>query len=186
MGVDLQNASENMDVTTTRFGTISVQKIDLLHFERGLIGLEQCRSWILLADGQNGSLGWLQNVDHTEVAVAIVSPRVFVSDYQLRVASHELPGLLPAIYPMDGPCPDSSSECPSPEIHSSGSTQDVQVVVIVSRQPEGLSLNLKAPLIINVQTRQGCQVVSRDDYPVRHPLMVPRTRSVTQEFKKIA
>ena len=166
-----------MDVTTTRFGTVSVQEIDLLHFEQGLIGLEQCRSWILLADGQNESLGWLQNIDRSEVAVAIVSPRLFVPDYQLRMASHELSHLQSTDLPVN--CPTADLQCPD-------GRSDIQVVVIVSRQAEGLSLNLKAPLVINVQTRRGSQVVSRDEYSVRHPLMVPMTRSVTEELRKIA
>lgn len=161
-----------MDVTTTRFGTISVQEEDLLSFERGLIGLEHCRSWILLADGQNGSLGWLQNVGSGEVAVGIVSPRLIVPDYQLRVASNELKGLQ-----FDGLTEDGLV---------ANTAKDIQVVVIVSRQPEGLSLNLKAPLVINVQTRQGCQVVSRDDYPVTHLLTVPSARPMPTELRKIA
>lgn len=159
---------ENMDVTTTRFGTISVQEEDLLHFKQGLIGLEQCRSWILLADRQNGSLGWLQNVDCGEVAVGIVSPRLLVPDYQLRVASNELKGLRLDDLPVDG----QAAYLP----------KDIQVVVIVSRQPEGLSLNLKAPLVINVRAREGCQVVSRDDYPVTHRLTAPIATASNAEF----
>ncbi len=161
-----------MDVTTTRFGTISVQEEDLISFECGLIGLEHCQSWILLADGRNGSLGWLQNVEHGEVAVGIVSPRLMVPDYQLRVASNELQGLQ-----FDGLTEDGLV---------ANTTNDIQVVVIVSRQPEGLSLNLKAPLVINVRTRQGCQVVSRDDYPVTHMLTVPSAQLAPVELRRIA
>lgn len=166
-----------MDVTNTRFGTVTVEEMDLLHFEHGLIGLEQCRSWVLLADGQNESLGWLQNIDRSDVAVAIVSPRLFVPDYQLRMASHELSRLHSTDLSVNGPTAD---------LQSPDGRSDIQVVVIVSRQAEGLSLNLKAPLVINVQTRHGSQVVSRDEYSVRHPLMVPMTRSVTKELRKIA
>ena len=166
------HVGEIMDVATTRFGTVSVQEEDLLLFERGLIGLEHCRNWILLADGQSGSLGWLQNVDHGEVAVGIVSPRLTVPDYQLRVASNELKGLQ-----LDGLTTDGLV---------ANTAKDIQVVAIVSRQPEGLSLNLKAPLVINVQTRQGCQVVSRDDYPVTHLLTAPSARPMTTELRKIA
>ena len=148
----------------------------------GLIGLEQCRSWVLLADGQNESLGWLQNIDRSDVAVAIVSPRLFVPDYQLRMASHELSRL----HSTDLSVNDPTVNLQSPDLQSTNGRSDIQVVVIVSRQAEGLSLNLKAPLVINVQTRHGSQVVSRDEYSVRHPLMVPMTQSVTEELKKIA
>ncbi len=151
-----------MDVATTRFGTISVQEQDILLFEQGLIGLEECRQWVLLADSQNSALGWLQSVDRGDLALGIVSPRRFVSDYQLRVDSSDLR--------------DLQLSC----------KQDAQVVVVVSRQHEGLSLNLRAPLVVNVQTGQGCQVVAKEPYPVRH-LLTPSVNTLsTSELRKIA
>jgi flagellar assembly factor FliW len=45
--------------------------------------------------------------------------------------------------------------------------RDAQVVVVISRNPEGLSLNLRAPLVINVEARRGRQVIAKDPLPVR-------------------
>ena len=132
-----------MDISTSRFGALQVAPADILLFEHGLIGLRQCRRWVVLADAQNPSLGWLQSADDPEAALGVVSPRRFVPDYQLRVARQELATLQLA------------------------STRDAQVVVIVSRHPEGLSLNLRAPLIINVDARRGRQVIAKDPLPVR-------------------
>jgi hypothetical protein len=58
-----------MDVTTSRFGTLHAPPSDILLFEQGLIGLRNCRQWIVLADAQNPALGWLQCVDDPDVAV---------------------------------------------------------------------------------------------------------------------
>ena len=30
------------------------------------------------------------------------------------------------------------------------------------------SVNLKAPIIINTETRKGCQIIVEDDYPVKY------------------
>ncbi len=46
-----------MDVFTTRFGLLSVQSQDEIVFERGLIGLEDCRRWVVLTDSANPALG---------------------------------------------------------------------------------------------------------------------------------
>ena len=135
-----------MDVVTTRFGTLSVEPQDELCFMHGLIGLSECRRWMALADSQNPSLGWLQSIEHGEIALGIVSPRCFVPDYKLRVDRSDLRSLCLA------------------------SSRDAQVVVIVSRQVHGLTLNLRAPLVINVENRQGCQVIAKDDLPVQFPL----------------
>ena len=143
-----------MDVITTRFGTLSVDPQDLLIFEQGLIGLEHCRRWVVLTDANNPSLGWLQSLDEGHIALGVVSPRRFVPDYQLRTDRDALQTL---------------------ELTSA---HDAEVVVIASRQADGyqaggLTLNLRAPLVINVETRRGCQVIAKDDLPVQFALSAP-------------
>ena len=137
-----------MDISTSRFGNLQVSPADILLFENGLIGLRQCRRWVVLADAQNAALGWLQSIDEAETALGVVSPRRFVADYQLRVSRQELATL------------------------ALTNTRDAQVVVIVSRHAEGLSLNLRAPLVINVESRRGRQVIAKDPLPVRLVLPV--------------
>jgi flagellar assembly factor FliW len=138
-----------MEITTSRFGVLQVLPSDILVFEQGLIGLRACRRWVVLADAHNPALGWLQSIEDGEIALGVVSPRRFVADYQLRVARGELEPL------------------------KLTQTADAQVVVIVSRHPEGLSLNLRAPLVINVEGRRGRQVIAKDPLPVR--LILPAT-----------
>lgn len=132
-----------MEVITPRFGRLDVSPRDILHFEQGLIGLRNCRRWVVLADAQNPALGWLQCLDDIDVALGVVSPRRFVPNYQLRIDRHELQSL-----------------------HLTAA-RDAQVVVILSRHAEGLALNLRAPLVINVESRRGRQVIAKDALPVR-------------------
>lgn len=135
-----------MQVRTTRFGVLELGADDLLSFPSGLLGLEDCRHWVLLADAQNESLGWLQSASKPEVAVAVVSPRRFVPTYQLRVARNELEPLQLA------------------------RVRDAQVLVIVGKNEQGITLNLKAPLVVNLERRLGRQVVSNADQPLQYPL----------------
>ena len=135
-----------MDVFTTRFGLLSVQPQDEIVFEHGLIGLEDCRRWVVLTDSANPALGWLQNLDQGHIAVGVVSPRRFVPDYQLRVDRADLRTL------------------------GLATIRDAEVVVIASRQTNGITLNLRAPLVINVEKRLGCQVIAKDEHPVQYPL----------------
>lgn len=138
-----------MEIYTSRFGALKILPSDILVFEHGLIGLRSCRRWVVLADAHNSALGWLQSVEDGEIALGVVSPRRFVPDYQLRVSRGELEPL------------------------NLARSSDAQVVVIVSRHPEGLSLNLRAPLVINVDGRRGRQVIAKDPLPVR--LILPST-----------
>lgn len=138
-----------MDIITTRFGNISVDPKDELLFEQGLIGLEDCRRWVVLTDSKNPALGWLQSLDAGHIALGLVSPRRYVPNYQLRVDQQDLRTL------------DLTTN------------RDAEVVVIASRNEKGLTLNLRAPLVINVEKRRGCQVVAKDAYPIQFPLNTP-------------
>jgi flagellar assembly factor FliW len=133
-----------MNISTTRFGNLTVRDEDVLTFVDGLIGMEDCRRWVLLADAQNGALGWLQSLDRPEIALAVVSPRRFVPDYRVRVARRD-------VQPLGLVDPGSA-----------------QVLVIISHSDGMLALNLKAPLVIHLAERLGRQIVARDDHAVQY------------------
>jgi len=140
-----------MKILTTRFGVLTVEESDVLHFPAGMLGLEHCRKWVLLADAQNEALGWLQCTTRPEIALAVVSPRRFVPDYQVRVARSELAGL----------------ELADPK--------SAQVLAVLARNEQSITLNLRAPLVINLQTRVGRQVVTSSDQPIQHELTSQRS-----------
>lgn len=146
-----------MNVGTTRFGTLQVEADDVLCFPAGMVGLEDCRDWVLLADAQNDALGWLQCTQRPEIALAVVSPRRFVPDYQLRVYRFELVPLALA------------------------DLKDAQVLVIVGKNDRGITLNLKAPILINPQRRLGRQVIANGSQSVQYELAAPSV-----PFKKSA
>jgi len=79
-----------MRMNTTRFGRLDVDPKDRLLFPAGILGLEDCRDWVVLADAENDALGWLQSGSRREIALPVVSPRRFVPSFQLRVAKSEL------------------------------------------------------------------------------------------------
>lgn len=137
-----------MHLRTTRFGALSVEPHDLLNFPNGLIGFEECRQWLLLCDAGNDALGWLQSVARPETALPIVSPRRFVPDYRFRIYRS-------ALAPLE-----------------LATMEDAQVLTVVGRHDGRLTLNLKAPIVINLRARLGRQLVTNDDQPLQHVLSV--------------
>ena len=136
-----------MQMQTTRFGTVEIEAEDILLFPSGLIGYEHMRHWVLLADSDNDSVGWLQSLSLPDLALAVVSPRRFFAGHSIRVTSGELAPLL--LGPEDQP----------------------YVLAIVSKDSHGLSANLKAPIVINLDRSLGRQVVVNDDQPLAKPLL---------------
>jgi flagellar assembly factor FliW len=136
-----------INLFSTRFGDLEIAEEDILTFADGLIGMEHCQQWVLLGDAENSALGWLQSVDRPEIALAVVSPRRFVPDYQIRVSKRDILAL--------------------------GLAEPVraQVLAVVSHAGESLAMNLKAPLLVHVEQRLGRQIVARDDHSVQHRLV---------------
>ena len=135
-----------MKIHTTRFGDIDIEPDDILFFRNGLIGFEDCRHWVLLADAENSAVAWLQSMQHSDVAMAVVSPRRFVRDYQVRLDPNDVAAL------------------------QLTDAQQAFVLGIVSRDADTLTLNLRAPLVINLDRRIGSQVVTVDSQPLQYEL----------------
>jgi len=136
-----------MKIDSNRFGFVDIEPDDLLHFPAGLFGMEDCREWILLADAENEALGWLQSSSRPDIALAVVCPRRFVPDYQVRISRGELTPL------------------------EMTDVQQAQVLAILGKNEFGITLNLKAPLVINLERRLGRQVITNGDQPLQFQLV---------------
>ena len=82
-----------MKIHTSRFAAIEIEPDDILFFRNGLLGFEDCRHWVLLADADNAAVAWLQSMQHADIAVPVVSPRRFVSDYQVHLEPADVDSL---------------------------------------------------------------------------------------------
>ncbi len=135
-----------MEIQSTRFGRLEYAAEDVIEFPEGLPGLDDCRDWVLLADDRCDAVAWLQSLVRPEVALAVVSPRRFVPGFRLRVARQELEPLRLA------------------------ALADAQALVVLGKSERGWTLNLKAPLVINLPRRVGRQVIANGDLPVQYEL----------------
>lgn len=133
-----------MQIDTSRFGAVQIEADDILLFPHGLIAFEECRHWVLLSDADNESLGWLQSVSRAEVALAVISPRRFVPGYQVRVGRSQLGPLELAQF------------------------DQAFLLTVVSQEEQTLTVNLKAPIVVNLDRRLGRQVITTDEQPVAH------------------
>ncbi len=141
-----------MKIQTTRFDAIDIEPEDILFFRQGIFGFEQCRHWVLLADAENSSVAWLQSIQKPETALPVVSPRRFVKDYRVRMAQADIEALM-----LD-------------------SNEHAYVLAVVGRDGDTLTLNLRAPIIVNLDRRIGAQVVTTDNQPLQYALQKKTVR----------
>ena len=131
-----------MQISTKHFGDIEIEIDDILLFPQGVIAFEDCRHFVLLADPENPAVAWLQSASRAEVAFPVVSPRRFSPDYSVRVTRGQL---LPLEFSQ---------------------FDHAYVLAVVGGSDGDLTLNLKAPLIVNLDRRLGRQVITADEQPV--------------------
>jgi flagellar assembly factor FliW len=135
-----------MQISTTRFGQIEVDPLDILLFPCGLFGFEQSKHFVLLGDEREPAIVWLQSTSDPAVAFIAISPRRCVRDYRLRVAQSDLALVLQE------------------------DDDQTFVLALASKGDNGWTLNLRAPIVINPQRRLGKQIVTLDEQPIQFAL----------------
>ena len=137
-----------MKVTTRLFGEIETAEDKIIRFENGIIGFPDMKNYTLIFDNEkedSPSISWLQSMDEPDIAFPVTDP-LFVCDAY-------------------NPSVDDELLKPLGEI-----TEDnlyVLVTVTVPKNIEELAVNLKAPIVINTDTRKASQLIVEDDLPVR-------------------
>ncbi len=126
-----------MKVGTERFGELEVDKSDIVSFKEGLLGFEKFKNFFVVDPGDQTLILWLQSCEGREVAFPIIEPKIFKPDYEVKLLPAEMSGL---------------------GLESMGQAS-VYCVLTIPKAVAEMSANLKAPIIINNQTRCAQQVV---------------------------
>ena len=140
-----------MRIETSRFGELTIDSEAIIFFPDGIVGFSDNRQWVLLGESESDAVGWLQSVSAPELAVAVVTPHRFAPGFCLRFHRDEITSL-----PW-------------------GPEDEAIVLAIVGHNGDQLTMNLKAPLLINLNRRIGRQVLTSDEQPLQYAL----TKQVT-------
>ncbi len=143
-----------MKIETTRFGQVQVEDSRVIHFPKGLLGFSKYRDYVLIESGDTSRpndqnyFWWLQSVDLPELAFVVTDPTVFVSTYKVPIHAEQMQSL------------------------GLSSIDEAQVFAIVNKRQHVLTGNLQGPLVINIASRLGEQLVLSDRrFTTRVPLM---------------
>ncbi|MGE4354055.1 MAG: flagellar assembly protein FliW [Oscillospiraceae bacterium] len=138
-----------MRIQTAHFGEVVIDDSRILYFKNGLPGLEDNKRFILLSNEESRPVSWLQSLESRAVSLPVIDP------FKL--------------------CPDYSFDIPQEEITTLkiADVKDVFVlsILVIPRKASLMTVNLAAPIIINVRNNKGCQIILDDrKYRVRMPI----------------
>lgn len=138
-----------MTINTRIFGEVEVDENKLIYFPEGIIGFPDMKRFLLIHDSEKekkGVIRWLQSVDENEFALPIISPLEVVEEYNPLIEDELLKNI--------------------------GYTEEAELLVLstitVPSDIKKMSVNLMAPIIINVNNRFACQIILDGDYPIKH------------------
>ncbi len=148
-----------MVMNTRLFGEVTIDDSKMIHFPGGIVGFPDLQDFALIHDteqGENGGIHWMQSVQEPNFAMPVIDPLRVKQDYNPE-ADDELLSTIGDINPDE---------------------LLVLVTITVPSDLTKMTVNLKAPFVINVATRKACQVIV-EGYDVKFPIY-----DILQKMKK--
>lgn len=138
-----------MVINTKCFGQVDIGEEKVITFDSGILGFEEFKKYTILYDNsgeQRSTISWLQSMDEPGLALPIVEPGYIKADYNPTVEDDLLAGL--------GEMTDDNTL--------------VFVTLTVPGSLKDMTANLRAPIIINADTRKAMQIILEDSsYPIK-------------------
>jgi len=137
---------------SSRFGEQEVPESSVIELVDGLIGFPDVRKFVLL--DYNPPFSWLHSIELSDLAFVVVNGAEFGDNYSF-------------------PLPKNDAEL------DFGENPDFAVVNLVSVRPHPMptTVNLKAPIVVNLKNKRGRQLVlDMTNFPTQLPLWAePKT-----------
>ena len=138
-----------MKANTRFFGEIEIDDDKMINFEKGSIGFPDMKNFTLIFDQEaedQNTISWLQSMDDADVAFPVLDPLVVCPDYNPQVEDELLK--------------------PLGELREDNLI--VLVMVTVPTDIKQMTVNLKAPIVINTDTKKASQLIIDNNMPVKY------------------
>lgn len=138
-----------MILKTDYLGEVEVDETDIYIFEEGLYGFPDSKrfAFIGLMTPEFPFL-WLQSIDDADAVFIATNPFLFKEDYDFELNEATVKAL---------------------ELDDTAETA-VYSLVVIPEDVSATTTNLKSPVILNLRTKKGRQVILNEDYPYKYKL----------------
>lgn len=126
-----------MIIQTRRFGELHIDPSSVVSFPKGLIGFPDIHNYVIIRRANSDSIGWLQAVDGSDLALPVVSAHAFSAEYP------------------DVPIVDAAAAA-----GVGSDMEELSVLAVLTALPRTPpTVNLLAPVVINANTLCGAQIL---------------------------
>lgn len=138
-----------MTIRTRQFGEFEVSEDALLTFPAGVVGFPAVQQFVVLDVTDDCPYQWFQAVTEPDLAFVIIDVHLLDPEFRVEVSDEGLAEL---------------------EVSQTDPLLIMAVVTIPSGKPEQATANLRAPLVVNLRTRKGKQLILHESIPLHYPL----------------
>lgn len=137
-----------MKIITRNFGEIEIDEQQLFTFKDGIPGFETLTKYILIEEAKS-PFTFMQSVEDGDICLTLIEALKVITNYEIDIEDHLLNHL-----------GDLTPE-----------NMKLFSVLVVPEQSEKMTTNLKAPIIVNRESRKAKQfTLSTDKWSMRHPV----------------
>ncbi|WP_051189196.1 flagellar assembly protein FliW [Halalkalibacillus halophilus] len=138
-----------MKINTIYFGEVEIEEEQIITFESGLPGFQAEKQFVLLDLENNPAFKVLQSTQTTELAFVVTNPFLIYSDYEFKL-----------------------DEATVEQLNVEKPEHILAWTIVTLKEPfESSTLNLQAPVVINLNNNHGKQILlNNEKYHTKHSI----------------
>lgn len=139
-----------MELKTKHHGTFTYKEEEIITFKKGIMGFEELKKFIIADIKENPLFKILQSIEDEELGLVVISPFEVKNDYEIELKDNVIDSL------------------------NITSQEEVLLynTVTLNSDVNKITVNLKAPIVINNDKKLGEQVIiDKEEYKIKHPLI---------------
>lgn len=135
-------------IKTKFFGEVSIDEKKIIHFDVGIPAFEHLSKFLFMLDNdENSPFCWLQSIEDVDIAFTLFDIYSVMENYN--------PSLNTALLKTLGECEDKDLF--------------LYCIAHIPRDIKKMSVNLKAPIVINTKTNKARQIIcNNEEYSIKH------------------
>ncbi|KEH88697.1 MULTISPECIES: flagellar assembly protein FliW [Clostridium] len=138
-----------MKLETKCHGIIEYKEEDVIEFKKGIPGFDELKKFVNFPIEDNEVFSVLHSIENSEIGFIVTSPFSIIKDYEIDIDDSVIERL---------------------RIENEKDVLVLNTVTLHSKL-ENITVNLCAPIVINIKTKLGEQIIlNNGKYQIKHPL----------------
>jgi len=138
-----------MEILSPIHGTIVYEEDEIITFEKGVPGFQDLKNFVIKEVGEDSPFSILQSIEDKKIGFILISPFLVNDKYEINLSKEIINSL---------------------KIKSPDEVLLYSIVTLSSNMKE-ITANLKAPIIINLDTKKAEQyIIDKDTYKIKEKI----------------